>query len=170
MSDSREMSESFLLAEYKIISQNFSSGFQTMALLLSLFFLYTAAALGYISHFFDNLKPDPVWILFRMDFRYVQIILICFISLIFTFWSQCWVLVYRKGTIVTLARASVLEKNLSQDDRCASFFSAYTTWYNAEKWLVYLYYATGAFFISVYALYCLIGLYSTIRLIYPGNL
>ncbi len=158
--------EPFLLTEYKVISQNFSSGFQTMALLLTLFFLYTAAALGYISHFFDNLKPDPAWILFKMDFRHVQIILICVVSLIFTFWSNCWVIVYRKGTAVTLARASVLEKQLSQGDQNELFFNAYAVWYNSERWLGYLYYATVAFFISVYILYMVIAGCSVYRLIY----
>lgn len=169
MSAPSDPSETFLLAEYKVISQNFSSAFHTMAVLLTLFFLYTAAALSYISHIFDNIKPsvdsDQVWILLHIDFRYLQILVICLISEIFTFWSHCWVSVYSSGARMTLLRASALERQLSQSDGCTSFFCSYAAWYNSERWLIRLYYATRAFFASVYVLYFLIVIYAAVKLL-----
>jgi hypothetical protein len=171
MSMSTDPNEKFLLAEYKVISQNFSSGFQTMAFLLALFFAYTGAALTYISHVFDSIKPgaeqDHMWILFHLDFRYLQIFIVCFISIVFTFWSHCWVIIYPHGAKVTLTRAGDLERQLSHSDQCVSFFSSYAAWYHSEKWLRRLFGATAAFFVSVYTLYVLITVYTFLKLISP---
>jgi hypothetical protein len=161
----------FSLEEYKVISQYFSSAFSTMAVLLSLFFVYTAAVLVYISHLFDGIKPvnesARVCLFFHLDFLYVQIFVICFISIVFTFWSHCWVSVYRSGAAMTLSRASELEAQLSHADRRLSFFNSYALWYRSEKWLVRLYYATAIFFVSVYAVYFLIAVYALTRLVCP---
>lgn len=161
--------DDFLLEEYKVIAQNFSSAFQTMAALLSLFFVYTAAVLGFISHLFDSIMAGkdskPVCLFFQLDFPYVQILIVCIISIVFTFWSHCWVSVYRSGAIMTLTRASAIEAQLAGADRRPSFFNTYAFWYSHEKWLGRLYYATAIFFLSAYAVYFLIVVYSLTRVV-----
>jgi hypothetical protein len=151
--------DSFFVEEYKVISQNFSSAFQTMAALLGLFFVYTAAVFGFIAHLFDDMKTMQAPIL------YGQLLAICFMSIVFTFWSQCWVSVYRSGAAMMLLRASALEVQLSGTDNCTSFFSSYAVWYGREKWLGGLYYATVIFFVSVYAIYSVIFVYALARLV-----
>jgi hypothetical protein len=170
MSTPTDPNDAFLLVEYKVISETFSSAFQTMAFLLALFFAYTAAALTYISKIFGDIKPDDpaqMWVLFHLDFRYLQIFAICFISLVFTFWSHCWVLIYPQGARVILNRASELEKQLSHSDGSSSFFNSYRDWYGSEKWLRRLFGATALFFVSVYALYVLIAVYTLLKVIVP---
>jgi hypothetical protein len=154
--------DDFLLEEYKVISQNFSSAFQTMAALLGLFFVYTAAVFGFISHLFDAIKTVQASIV------YGQLLAICFMSIVFTLWSQCWVSVYRSGAAMMLLRASALEVELSGTDHCTSFFNSYAVWYSSEKWLVGLYYATVIFFASVYAIYSVVFVCALARLVCPA--
>jgi len=157
-------SNEILLAEYRVISENFSSAFHTMAILLTLFFIYTAAVLTYISKVFGDIKlggsPDPIWIFVSLDFRYVQIFAIGLISFVFTFWSHCWVLIFPSGARMTLKRASALEVQLSQSDKCPWFFRLYADWYRDDIRLGFLYLATTLFFVFVYALYVLIMWYA----------
>jgi hypothetical protein len=153
-----------LLVEYKAISEHFSSAFQTMAFLLALFFAYTAAVLTYISKIFGDIKlsdsPDLIRIFVDLDFRYLQIFAICIISLVFTFWSQCWVFIYPRGARMILRRAGKLEEYLSQAGRHPRFFRLYANWYRKDVWVCLLRWTTGLFFVFVYALYGLIAWYA----------
>ena len=104
--------EKFAENEYTSITQVFSSGLNTMAVLLTLFFIFTGAMLNYVSGLFTELakpeiRPIGFW---SVDFRIWQIYFIIAVALVLTVWSLCFVLVFRDIAGKMFQRASEKEE------------------------------------------------------------
>jgi hypothetical protein len=147
--------EKFALAEYGLLSHTFSSGLNTMAALLPLFFTFTGAVLFYVGVLFTDLtKPETHrFVIFHQDFRVWQIYLICTIALVFTFWSLGFVLAFRAGTGKVLQRASEIEA-LFPDmpaPRDRRLFVVLNNWYGGNSFssLRLLYFSTVVFYVLI---------------------
>jgi hypothetical protein len=174
--------EQFAIAEYQAISHAFSSGLNTMAVLLPLFFVFTGAVLNYVAGLFSDIakplaanplaqaiieamkitaetKPrmHPI-LFFGTDYRILQIYFISAIALVFTVWSLAFVFVFRNGAGKMLQRASEIENlfpGLPHRDEHKSFVLL-NRWYNSGDrigGLRILFLSTVAFYIIIFAAY-----------------
>jgi hypothetical protein len=165
--------EQFAIAEYQAISHAFSSGLNTMAVLLPTFFVFTGAVLNYVAGLFrDIAKPltepeklavapksamDPT-VFFGTDYRIWQVYFISAIALVFTVWSLAFVFVFRDGAGRMLQRASEIENlfpGLPHHDEHKSFVLL-NRWYNSGDRLGslrILFWSTVAFYILIFLAY-----------------
>jgi hypothetical protein len=166
--------EQFAIAEYQAISHAFSSGLNTMAVLLPLFFVFTGAVLNYVAGLFSDIaKPlaeaaaknavvskstmHPIEF-FHTDYRILQIYFISAIAVVFTVWSLAFVFVFREGAGKMLQRASEIENlfpGLPRHDEHKSFVLL-NRWYNSGDrfgWLRILFWSTVAFYFLIFLAY-----------------
>jgi hypothetical protein len=180
MSDSTELDtdphpdwEKFALAEYAAISQTFSSGLNTMAVLLPLFFLFTGAVLNYVGNLFSGMakplsdvavltstvKPDTHPIIFwNNDYRVLQIYFISAIAIVFSVWSLAFVLVFREGARKMLQRANEIDALFPglPAHRERKLFASLNHWYNNHSRfapLRILFWSTVVFYIFIFLSY-----------------
>jgi hypothetical protein len=149
----------FALTEYESISRTFSSGLNTMAVLLPLFFIFTGGVLNYVGSLFNDLaKPETHRVLFlQTDFRIWQIYFISAIGIVFSVWSLGFVLVFRDGAGRMLKRASEIEAlfpGLPAGNEHKLFVSL-DGWYSTTGFtaLRLLFWSTVAFYALIFASY-----------------
>jgi hypothetical protein len=149
--------EKFAHNEYNSVTQIFSSGLQAMAVLLTLFFLFTGAMLGYVGGLFTDMgKTDiqPVRLLWGVDFRILVIYGVFLVGSILTAWSLCFVMVFRQIAGQLFERASQVEAlypNLSGQNQ-SRLFTGLHHWYVSPKgqfWRRGLYRTTVAFYCAM---------------------
>jgi hypothetical protein len=136
--------EKFAEHEYTSITQIFSSGLNAMAVLLTLFFIFTGAMLNYVGGLFTDMGKTEIHpiILWNTDFRILQVYAIVAVGAVLTGWSLCFVLVFRNIAGTMFERASKVEArypDLSEDSQ-GRLFAVLHHWYNtssrgALKWL-----------------------------------
>jgi hypothetical protein len=150
----------FLLTEYESIAHTFCSGLNAMAVLLTLFFIFTGGVLNYVGNLFNDLaKPETHPVLFmHKDFRIWQIYFISAIAIVFTVWSLGFVLVFRDAAGRMLKRASEIEAlfpDLSARQK-SKLFMLLNDWYSSSTGfsaLRLLFWSTVVFYILVFASY-----------------
>jgi hypothetical protein len=158
--------EKFALGEYQAIAISFANGLNAMAILLSLFFVFTGGVLSYVSALFNELaRADPTahTIMIRgHDFRLLQVFIIWAVSVVFTVWSLSFVLAFRAGAGKMFSRASEIEMQFPQitGQAGSKFFTQMHNWYSAfEKGfspLRLLYFSTVGFYLLIFLSYAAI--------------
>jgi len=160
-------SERFALTEYQSIATSFANGLNAMAVLLSLFFVFTGAVLNYVAGLFNDLTKElgnhapPGMVVGWLDFRLWQIYFICLISVVFTIWSASFVFAFRNGAGKMFARASEIEAHFPgiSDSSKRKFFTLMHGWYAGDEgWssLRTLYFSTVAFYACIFVSYAAI--------------
>ncbi len=152
--------EKFVHDEYLSITQIFSSGLNAMAVLLTLFFVFTGAMLNYVGGLFTEIaKPDSHFVkLGGIDFRILQIYGIIAVGVVLTVWSASFVHVFRDVAGKLFRRASEVEA-LSPGataGRTGGLFALLHDWYSSPRGstaLRWLYWSTVAFYVLMAAAY-----------------
>jgi hypothetical protein len=163
--------EQFAISEYQAISHAFSSGLNTMAVLLPLFFIFTGAVLNYVAGLFREIaRPlagaklaalprstmHPIDYL-GTDYRILQVYFITAIAVVFTVWSLAFVFVFREGAGKMLQRASEIENLFpGLPPQKHKSFDLLNRWYNSDqgfRWLRTLFWSTVAFYVLVVVAY-----------------
>jgi hypothetical protein len=159
-SESQSDAQKFAQSEYNSIAHIFGSGLNAMAVLLTLFFIFTGAMLNYIGSLFNDLaKPDLIPMrLWLADFRIWQICFICFVAIVLTVWSLCFVLVFRKLAGTMFQRASEIETAFPDmsEPRQSRLFNVLHDWYSTSsglRALRTLFWSTAIFYVLIFASY-----------------
>ncbi|MDB5577326.1 MAG: hypothetical protein JWR80_2502 [Bradyrhizobium sp.] len=162
-SDSQSDAEKFAQSEYNSITHIFGAGLNAMAVLLTLFFIFTGAMLNYVGGLFNDLaKPDVTPMrLWLADFRIWQIYFICVVAVVLTVWSLCFVLVFRKLAGTMFQRASEIEAAFPDlsEPRQSRLFNLLHDWYSTSSGLAALrtlFWSTAAFYVLIFASYIVI--------------
>jgi hypothetical protein len=154
--------------EYETISHQFAAGFQTMAVLLTLFFVFTGAIFAYLAAVFDNPVSNIHVLGFTVDFRMLQIVLIAVLSCVFTFWSLSFVWLFSEGWDVMLKRATQLETLTEGRSHRAAYFSKYWDWYSRKNsWREWLSCSTKIFFALIYFIYAMFIVFAVWKIARP---
>jgi hypothetical protein len=152
---------SFALTEYESITHTFAAGLNAMAVLLTLFFIFTGAGLNYVGGLFTELTKSDAHMVFGFkgaDFRIVQIYTIMVVIIVLSIWSLCFVLAFREAAGKMFKRASEIEAHFPNlpNRKEHKLFAVLDRWYDSDSnftALRTLFWSTATFYILIFASY-----------------
>jgi len=154
-----EASSQLDIPEYSQISSILSQGYQAMALLLTLFFIFNSALLAFVPQMLNSqtIRESFVIIIWSKPIQGIDLLITtaALIAIIFVVWSFYCVKSFSDKLKITLQRGMEIENLYEQP----GIYTSYYNWFvqgksrsSLYKWTIMFFVFMGLFWISVAAL------------------